>query len=128
MIATIARWISIAGGTTLLIIGTIGGLFNIFVFSHHTLRSCSCSWYILIAAIFDLITLDHALLLRLLADGFGIDLVSIDTVYCKLRFYTGQIASFVPITLICLAAIDRWAVSRHRYLKSLKILSLEVEK
>jgi hypothetical protein len=71
----------------------------------------------LAAAFFDLITLDHALLLRVLSDGFGIDPVSLNTVYCKLRFYTGQIASFAPITLICLAAVDRWAVSRHLYIK-----------
>jgi hypothetical protein len=116
MIATISRWISIIGGSTLLIVGTVGAICNILVFSHSTLRRCSCSWYILTAAFFDLITLDHALLLRILSDGFGIDLISIHTVYCRLRFYTGQIASFVPITLICLAAIDRWAVSRHLYL------------
>jgi maltodextrin utilization protein YvdJ len=122
MIATISRWISIAGGSTLLIIGTTGALFNILVFSHRTLRSCSCLWYMLIAAVFDLITLDHALLLRILSDGFSIDPISLNTVYCKLRFYTGQIASFAPITLICLAAMDRWAVSRHSYLRHTLIL------
>jgi len=117
MIATISHWISIIGGSTLLIMGTIGAVFEIFVFTHRTLRSCSYSWYMLIAAFFDLITLDHALLLRILSDGFGIDPISMYTVYCKLRFYTGQIASFVPITLICLATIDRWAVSKQLYLK-----------
>jgi hypothetical protein len=71
----------------------------------------------LIAAFFDLITLDHALSLRILSDGFGINLISINTIYCQLRFYTRQIASFVPITLICLASIDRWTVSRCLYLK-----------
>ncbi len=118
MIATISRWISLVGGITFLFFGTLGGIFNIFIFAHRTLRSCSCSWYMLMAAIFDLITLDHALLLRILSNGFGIDLISIDNAYCKLRFYTGQIASFAPITLICLAAIDRWAVSKYLYLKN----------
>jgi maltodextrin utilization protein YvdJ len=111
MSAIAARWISVIGGSTLLIVGTIGSLFNIAVFSHRSLRNCSYSWYILVAAFFDLITLDHPLLLRILSDGFGLDLVSMNNIYCKLRFYTGQISSFVPITLICLAAIDRWAVS-----------------
>jgi hypothetical protein len=112
MIATISHWIALVGGITLLVSGTIGGIFNICIFVHHTLRNCSCSWYMLIAAVFDLITLDHALLLRILSYGFSIDLVSIDNAYCKLRFYTGQIASFTSITLICLAAVDRWAVSK----------------
>jgi len=125
MIATISRWISIAGGSTLLITGTIGAIFDIFIFSHRTLRSCSCSWYMLAAAFFDLITLDHPLSLRILSDGFGIDAISINTIYCELRFYTGQTASFAPITLICLAAIDRWAVSRHLYI--LIIVLIEVE-
>ena len=112
MISTISHWISIVGGMTFLILGTVGGIFNVLVFAHRTLRSCSCSWYMLFAAIFDLITVDHALLLRVLSYGFGIDLISIANTYCKLRFYTGQIASFTPITLTCLAAIDRWAVSK----------------
>lgn len=116
MLATISRWISLVGGSTLLVTGTIGAIFNILIFSHSTLRHCSCSWYMLAAAFFDLITLDHALLLRLLSDGFGIDPVSLYNVYCPLRFYTGQIASFAPITLICLAAVDRWAVSEYFYL------------
>jgi hypothetical protein len=117
MIVTISRWISIIGGSTLLIMGTIGAIFNLSVFTHRTLRNCSYSWYMLIAAVCDLITLDHALLLRILSDGFNIDPISMYTVYCKLRFYIGQIASFVPISLICLAAVDRWAVSRHLYRK-----------
>ena len=113
MIATIARWISLVGGIALLTLGTIGGVLNLLIFSHRTLRSCSCSWYMLIAAAFDLFTLDHALLLRILSYGFAIDAVSIDNAYCKLRFYTGQMGTFVPITLICLASIDRWAVSKQ---------------
>jgi hypothetical protein len=111
MSAIASRWISVIGGSALLITGTIGALFNILIFTHHTLRSCSCSWYMITAAFFDIITLDHALLLRVLADGFGLDLVSMNTVYCKIRFYTGEIASFTPITLVCLASVDRWAVS-----------------
>ena len=114
MSVAVSRWISIVGGSALLVTGTIGALFNIAVFTHRTLRTCSCSWYILVAAFFDLLTLDHPLLLRVLADGFGLDLIAIDTNYCRLRFYTGQIGSFVPITLICLAASDRWAVSSDR--------------
>lgn len=111
MSAQVSRWISVIGGTTLLVLGTIGALFNIVLFRHRTLRSCPYSSYMFTAAFFDLITLDHALLLRILSDGFGLDPIALHSVYCCLRFYTGQIASFVPITLICLAAIDRWAVS-----------------
>lgn len=114
MSLAVSRWISIIGGSTLLVTGTVGALLNIAIFTHRTLRTCSCSWYILVAAFFDLLTLDHPLLLRILADGFGLDLIAIDTNYCRLRFYTGQIGSFVPITLICLAASDRWAVSSDR--------------
>lgn len=116
MSAIVARWISLIGGTTLLVSGTIGAVFNILIFTHRTLRNCSCSWYMLVAAFFDILTLDHALLLRILSDGFGIDPISRYTVYCPIRFYTGQMTSFAPITLICLAAIDRWAVSEYLYL------------
>ena len=111
MSAQVSRWISVVGGTTLLVAGTLGGVFNVVIFHHRSLRSCPYAWYMFIAAFFDLFTLDHALLLRVLSDGFGLDPISLHTVYCCLRFYTGQIGSFVPITLICLAAIDRWTVS-----------------
>ncbi|UJR28100.1 hypothetical protein I4U23_009355 [Adineta vaga] len=109
MSAIVSRWISTIGGSILLIVGTIGALLNISVFTHSSLQKCPYSWYLVVAAFFDLITLDHALLLRILADGFGIDPISSHTIYCQLRFYTGQIASFVPITLTCLATIDRWS-------------------
>ncbi len=105
----------IVSGSILLVSGTIGAVFNLSVFTHRNLGKCSYSWYMITAAFFDLITLGHALLLRILADGFGIDPISIHTVYYQLRFYTGQIASSVSITFICLAAIDRWAVSSHLY-------------
>lgn len=110
MSAQVSRWISVIGGTTLLVLGTVGSLLNIVIFRHRTLRTCPYSSYMFIAAFFDLFILDHALLLRILSDGFGLDPISSNSIYCCLRFYTGQIGSFVPITLICLAAIDRWAV------------------
>ena len=113
MIAIISRWISLVGGIVFLILGTIGAIFNILVFTHPTLRKCSCALYMMTAAFIDLFILDYALLLRILGDGLGIDIVSMDTAHCALRFFFGQIASFVPITLICLATVDRWAVSRH---------------
>jgi hypothetical protein len=111
MSATLSRWISVIGGSTLLVTGTVGALFNIFIFTHRSLRKCSCSWYLLAAAFCDLLTLDHPLLLRILADGFDLDLVSMSNIYCKVRFFTGQTFSFAPITFTCLAAVDRWAVS-----------------
>lgn len=113
MIRIISRWISLVGGSTFLILGTIGAIFNILVFGHRTLRKCSCASYMLTAAFFDLFILDYALLLRILGDGLGIDIISMSALHCTLRFFLGQIASFVPITLICLAAVDRWAVSRR---------------
>lgn len=113
MSAVASRWISVISGSILLVAGTVGALFNIAILTHRSLRKCSCSWYLLAASFFDLITLDHPLLLRVLADGFGLDLISMNNIYCKLRFYTGQIFSFTPITLICLASADRWAVSYH---------------
>ena len=106
----VARWISVIGGSVLLILGTIGGVFNIAIFTHRSLNKCAYASYMLAAAFFDLAILDHPLVLRILADGFGIDPISRSNIYCKIRFFTGQISSFVPITLICLAAIDRWAV------------------
>lgn len=110
-VAVAARWISVVCGSTLLVLGTVGGLFNIAIFTHSSLNKCAYASYMLAAAFFDLAILDHPLLLRILADGFGLDPVSMSDIYCKMRFFTGQISSFVPITLICLAAIDRWAVS-----------------
>ena len=107
----VIRWVPRTVGTVLLLVGTVGGLSSIAIFSHSTLRHCPYARYMLVAALFDLMTLDHPLLLRILADGWGIDWISTNETYCKMRFFTGQINSFVPITMICLAAVDRWMVN-----------------
>lgn len=64
-----------------------------------------------VAACFDLLALDHALPLRILVDSFHGDGAASGIAYWCMRFSTRQTSSFVPITLICLASIDRWALS-----------------
>jgi hypothetical protein len=104
------RWIFILSASALLILGTIGGILNLIVFNHRSLRSSPYAQYMLVTAAFDLLTIDYPLTLRILSDGFGIDLIATHRSYCKFRFFVGQLSSFIPISMICLAAIDRWAV------------------
>ena len=78
--------ITIYGGLFLLIIGVIGNGINILVFStFRNYRTTLCTFYFLIASVFNIAYITINLISRIVGVGFGIDLTRTSISWCKIR-------------------------------------------
>ena len=92
----------------LIVIGNVGSLFNVIVFSlSKKLRSSPCSLYFKFASIGYAVYLNIVALLRLLQLGFNIDPSSQWSWFCKLRFFSVGLLLMLPRSYMLLASIDR---------------------
>ncbi|CAF3170685.1 unnamed protein product [Rotaria sp. Silwood2] len=92
-------------GIGFIIVGTIGGIFNVLVFSRSTLRKTSCGMYFLIASISN-ITLVITGQLPCLITVSSTSLLTTFW-YCQLRVYLTYCSSLFTRSLIVLASLDR---------------------
>lgn len=91
------------------IIGVVGDLLTIVVFlSLKTFRDNSCSFYLLLMSIFNIINLCWGLLSRILMTGFGIDWTLTSSLYCSFRWFCLYIGILSSFTMISLATIDQY--------------------
>lgn len=105
----ISQWIPIIMGSSLFVLGVIGGLFNLVIFSRPRLQKTSCGQYIFVGSIFELCYISVILTSRVSIDGFNYSrFFSLDFV-CKLRNYFGTFLILGSIWCKCLTAFDRWA-------------------
>jgi hypothetical protein len=92
----------------IILIGNIGSILNVIVFSiSRKLRSSPCSLYLIFASIVYAVYLNIVALLRLLQVGFNIDPSSQWSWFCKLRFFFVGFLLMLPRSYMLLAAIDR---------------------
>ena len=91
----------------LLIIGIIGCLCNLLTFTAPQLRNNPCSFYFLISAVFELLSITYGLISRFAADHLSSTLINTDRVYCKLRAYLVSALPLVSTYLILLSSVDR---------------------
>ncbi len=92
----------------IIVIGNIGSILNVIVFSiSEKLRSSPCSLYLIFASVGYAVYLNIVALLRLLQLGFNIDPSSKWSWFCKLRYYAIGILLMLPRSYMVLAAIDR---------------------
>jgi len=92
----------------IIIVGNIGSLLNVIVFSvSKKLRQSSCSLYLIFASIGYFLYLNIVALLRLLQVGFNIDPSARWSWFCKLRFFAVGFLLMLPRSYMLLAAIDR---------------------
>ena len=91
----------------LLIIGIIGCLCNLLTFTAPQLRNNPCSFYFLISAVFELLSITFGLISRFAADHLSSTLINTDRVYCKLRAYLVSALPLVATYLILLSSVDR---------------------
>jgi predicted membrane channel-forming protein YqfA (hemolysin III family) len=91
-----------------IVIGNVGSILNIIVFSvSKKLRSSPCSLYLTFASIGYAVYLNVVALLRFLQVSFSIDPSSQWLWFCKLRFYAVGVLLMLPRSYMLLAAIDR---------------------
>jgi hypothetical protein len=124
-------------GYFLLITGILGNIMNIYILSAvSSYRSTPCTFYFLIASIYDIIIILIGLISRILETGHGLDLSSSSVIWCKIRQYIITSISIIPFYCQCLATIDqffltsknvrvrRWSTIKKAYWSSIVLSSI----
>ena len=117
----IAQQSTIYGGIFLFVIGVIGNLLNIIIFSTtREYRQTVSSFLFLVNSIDSLIHILFSLTLRILSVGFGIDLARKSLIICRMRSYFITTLTLISLSCSSLAAIDQFLfTSRSQKLREL---------
>ena len=91
------------------IIGIIGGILNICVFSRNAVKSFSFSFYMKAMSCCDIIILIHYIRFWI-AFKFDVDLDTVSIFFCKFDMYQVYVASCMVFWLINVISLDRLAV------------------
>ncbi|UJR24203.1 hypothetical protein I4U23_027169 [Adineta vaga] len=96
------------------ILGNIGNILNILVFSREPLRTSVCSIYFLIISIANLVSINIGLLTRILSTLDVPDPSRNVAWYCKGRAYISGLSLTIARHFLCLIAIDRVLMTSTR--------------
>lgn len=117
----LSQYLSLTLGFILPISGTIGNIFNIYVFlTANQYKQNPCSQYMLAGSLFDLLFLLVGLVTRIFGQSFSMDFTLTNLIWCKIRSSLLDIISFCSFTCVCLQSMDiffitsRSAVVRKR--------------
>ncbi|CAF1002127.1 unnamed protein product [Didymodactylos carnosus] len=95
------------------IFGQIGNILTIMVFTQKSLRTNTCSLYILASSVSNIVALTFGMLFIILINGYGITLTARAPILCKIQPYLFYVSYFLSSWFIMLACIDRY-YSSHR--------------
>ncbi|CAF5000730.1 unnamed protein product [Rotaria sp. Silwood1] len=122
MSSTVALFLNLSQQITLymnipiLIVGVIGGIFNLIVFlSLKTFRKNSCSFYLMIMSWVNIGQLVTGNFTRIMSVGYNIDWTQSSLFYCKFRWYFIQICTLTSYACLCFATIDQYLATSTRY-------------
>ena len=104
---TISRYVLIV----YFIFGGIGNLLNISLFTRPTLIRTSNSLYLLFTSMSNLLVIVFAISVRLLADGFDLEIASFSLFACRFVSYIYYVCLALPPCFTAFACMDRWAAS-----------------
>jgi hypothetical protein len=93
------------------ILGLIGNIFNILIFTRHSLFKNPCSIYLLSSTCTNISVLFFGLLIRTLMDGFDIDVIENSLVLCRLRYLILHPSYTLSSWFLLLASVDRFCCS-----------------
>ncbi|CAF4254573.1 unnamed protein product, partial [Adineta steineri] len=115
------RQVHIYFGLPVMILGVIGGVFNIIIFTTlKTFRETTCAFYLTAVSVVNIIQLLIALFVRVLSEGFSTDIRRTSWV-CKIQIYMAVWCFLVSMTYVCLATIDQFlSMSHYRRLSNLR--------
>jgi hypothetical protein len=94
-------------GSFLWVVGNVGCLGNILVFSSKSFRKRAYSVYLFSAALGDLFYFNFVLMIRILQKGYRLPLTNSYTVICKLRQFATLWGNLFSFSLYSLATLDR---------------------
>lgn len=103
------------GGLCLSIVGIAGSCSNIHLFTRSRYRRVSCTIFVLIGSLADILILCLGLILnRFINQVLQYDLSAFNLYVCKARLYLVDVFLPVPVWCICLSALNRFCItSRH---------------
>jgi len=108
----IGEQLTIYCGLLLLMLGVVGNGINVLVFSSvRNYRTTPCTFYFLISSIYNIAYITIALISRIVATGFGMDLTRTSTSWCKIRPFFLPVLSLISLSCSCLATIDQFFVT-----------------
>ncbi|CAF1374675.1 unnamed protein product [Adineta ricciae] len=100
--------INLTGGFVHMILGTLGNIFNIIIFTRPTLRNNPCAFYFLIGSIFNILNVYTNVLSRFLASSWNIDPSATNSFLCQLRSFSLYPTSALVLWFVVFASIDRF--------------------
>jgi len=112
----ISQKLNIYWSSFMFIFGIVGGLWNILIFRHYSLRSSSFCTYMLIGSIASLIQIIFSLSDRIMNEAFEIHWTANSIAWCKILYYITQCSSLTALSCLVLSSIDRF-FSKCRQIK-----------
>jgi len=123
-IDVIGQKLMIFGGITMCILGIIGNILNIYVFSiwsrfkqsrnqiNNIGHTSNSPLYLLTSSCANLIVIIYPLLTRIIYDGYKYR-IGQNTIFilCKFRYYVLYTFDLISLTCICMATLDRYLIS-----------------
>jgi hypothetical protein len=101
--------VSVYFGYFLIIIGLVGNIINILVFTQlKRFRRNQSAFYLTVAAIAGCFQLIFTVSTRVTATAFGYDPTRTSLIWCKLRIYIAQFGGVISMIILCLTAIDQY--------------------
>jgi hypothetical protein len=112
----ISKQLHIYFGLPIVILGVIGAILNVIVFTTFKIfRETTCAFYLTTLSIVTIVQLLTALLVRVLSEGFYIGIKSVSW-GCKIQTYMAEWCLLVLMTVMCLATIDQYvSMSPYRH-------------
>ena len=89
-------------------IGLTGNLLNILTFTRPTLRTNSCTIFLLYSSIANLFHLTFGLVTRIVIDQYQYDIETNSIVFCKLKYYIMYTSASLSLYFVLLASINRY--------------------
>ncbi|CAF3548361.1 unnamed protein product [Rotaria socialis] len=96
---------------SLMILGTIRNVLNLFIFTRPRFLRSSCTLYFIAVSINNIIAIYVSIFNRFLIDGFSIDVGLSSTIVCKLRPYIGYVILALLPYFYVLTCFDRYCSS-----------------
>ncbi|CAF1400163.1 unnamed protein product [Adineta ricciae] len=108
-------------GLPIMVLGVVGNVFNIIIFTTlKTFRETTCALYLTAASVANIAGLLIALFVRILRAGFLININGTPWI-CKIQIYIVTWCLLVSLTAVCLASIDQClSMSKYRRFSHLR--------
>ena len=93
------------------ILGNIGNLLGMFIFSKRSWRKNVCVFYLKFLVLCNLCYINSITLGNIFINGFQINLLNSSSILCKLYLYTSFVLTSLSPTILICASIDRLLIS-----------------